>query len=560
MEALWPELPSGPAIQVWHQSDRRTHYFTTGRGAAEHAAKAQNDNIYVAAGLALKALAPSRKRSNAEEVIGIPGLWADIDVNGGPEQKTGAAPDRDTALALANELIEPTVVVNSGYGFQAWWLFDGEPWIFSSPAEREQAKRLVAAFQAALKGKAALEGFTIDSTFDLARLMRIPETLNHKGVDQGFKPASVELLEGDGPRYQLQTFAAIVDAYMGEAIEATRRTTGEGIEANARAGAQPPLEKLDLLTSMDPDFKTVWEHKRTAKTRNWSMSQFEMSIANCLVRAGWDDQEVADAIVYHRNRFEPGDPRKKNRTARIRQTIGKARQAVQTEYFKEEALFEREQAIDQMQGGSGPLPKAADAPRKIALFSKICGGPQVKELLQDGRDPETARFRLALADGREVPLGKMTNLQMMSQFQQAFAIVTSHYPLAVSKPQWERIVGELIAHATVNEGAEDTRSARVRGWLEGYLDRKLSTDKDAACEAYDPFVKDGVVYVPASNLRLWLRKMRDERIEDADLKQYLKAAGFERKTVGYRKSNGDKSTRSYYFMDEEALESEDKES
>lgn len=558
LNALWEGMPHGPAIQVWYRGDMSTRYYHSPQTATKAIELMDiKDHLYGAAGLAPKVRGIEKKRCNAAQIVGIPGMWADIDVNGGPEGKTNAAPTRDDAETLAFSIIEPTVLVNSGYGVQAWWLFDDGPWIFGSDEEREQAQRLVAAFQAALRGKAAIEGYSLDSTFDLARLMRIPGTLNFKGVDDGYEPAPVEMFDHEGPRYRLETFGAIAESYMGEAINATRGITGAGIKVEI--GGAPPMAKVDQLL-MEPEFEMIWRHRTTGKTAMWSMSEWEMSMTNWLVRAGFTDQELADTLVYHREVWEPGDPKRKNRPARIAQTIAKARATNEREQFEREAEFERDEAVEQLahigkkaerNGGTGVVTKE----QALALFTRIIGGSQIIELVQDGRDPETARFVMHLADGREVPLGKIDGLVQQRDFRKAFAVVTSHYPRAVKGPKWDEVIQGVLSSATVKEGHDDTRAARVRGWLEPYLSRKISTDRDAACRARDPWMDGDNLYVPLEDLRQFIRKIIGDRIDTPDLKMYLEAAGFERKTISYRREDGAGSSRSYFVAPKEGFES-----
>lgn len=65
----------------------------------------------------------------------------------------------------------PSVVVDSGGGYHCYWLFD-EPFSLTTPETREEAKRLQAAWVAFTGGDPAVK--------DLARVLRVPGTLNYK--------------------------------------------------------------------------------------------------------------------------------------------------------------------------------------------------------------------------------------------------------------------------------------------------------------------------------------------------------------------------------------------
>ena len=85
--------------------------------------------------------------------------------------------------------------MDSGWGIQPHWLLD-RLWVFADEDDRQAAAALVQRFQATIHQQAAKYGWTLDSTHDLTRVLRIPGTLNHK-----LTPVPVRLLSmdpGDG--------------------------------------------------------------------------------------------------------------------------------------------------------------------------------------------------------------------------------------------------------------------------------------------------------------------------------------------------------------------------
>lgn len=552
LRALFGDKHPQAGVQVWHKDTKKAHTFIDLKAAEDHVLLAQDHDVYVSAGMTSKPIKPSKTRLTNNTVASIPGVWADIDVNGGPEGKTNAAPDLDAARELAEAVLKPTLVVNSGYGLQGWWLFEGGPWNFANVAEREQAQRLVQAFQAALKAKARTiaDSFTLDSTHDLARLMRIPGTQNHKGST----PVAVTIVANEGSCYTIEAIGHIGSEYLAEAAKTAQdAVTGDNVEIALHGTNAIPSWRVGQLVAVDMDFKVVWERKKLGKARDWSDSSFDLSIATRLAEAGASDQEMADALVFSRLNFGSDPQGKSGRLDYIKRTIAKAKQRNDLAERNREQEAAREDAADQLEAIAVEGPTASEPTRTVSLFTQLLGGPEVKELVQDSRDPDQARFRIVLADGREVPIGTGADLLSADRFRSAFAIVTGHVVPAVKRDKWHKVIQALLHAATVNEESDETRAARVHAIVRDYVDRGASTDREAACQAHDPFVHDGDIYVPLDPLTHWLRRVRGERLVSADVKQLLIAGGFERKTVNYVRDTGKKSSRSYWVGDADVV-------
>lgn len=544
LEDLWPDKPPAAAVALWHRRSKKTDSFDSLQVAAEWAQRADGD-IYLHAGLAAKAQHNQRGRLSIADVVGIPGLWADIDVNGGPEDKTGAAPTMEAAKEFASCIIEPTTLVMSGYGLQAWWLLD-EPWLFALTPEREQAARLSEGFHRLLKQEARARGFSIDATFDLARLMRLPGTHNHKGEP----PVAVELLESDGPRYTVQKLTELAETFVAK-IEAKR------IDAVSITGTfkTPDLERMDELCDIDSEFRSTWQRTGGGRRKEWGQSEYDMAIANHLVVSGFTDQEIADAIAYHRKRA--GDPKDKaSRPDYLKLTIGKARRDHTARSAKAERQADVEEAIGRMEeiaddvaaGGEG-----APATVTVSLFNKVIGGPRIKELVQDGRDHEMTRYTLIFADGSELPLGTPRDLLNYDRFRERYVALTTLLPGAVPREKWDNVVRALLSSVVVRVDEDSSSRGRTAALVLEYVENRMSRDRDGAAAAGDPFIDEGDLYLNLARFAQWLRRIRGERVTEVDLKQALQRCDFERGAVNYRKQNGSRTTRSYYSRGFEGL-------
>lgn len=178
LRRLWgDELPPGTRIALWDKATKESHYLETPADAARFDGAT---DLYMSASLVPAGLSP-HVRVKAQEAMALAGVWLDIDVNGGPDNKENAAPDQEAAIKLASAVLEPTLLVNSGHGIHAWWLFE-VPWVFADEEDRQRAERVTKGWHLLHHSAAQDEGFKIDSTYDLARLMRPPGTCNGKGM------------------------------------------------------------------------------------------------------------------------------------------------------------------------------------------------------------------------------------------------------------------------------------------------------------------------------------------------------------------------------------------
>lgn len=542
-ELFGSTLPEELKIQMWWKSDKGNRYCADYTEAAE-LVKGKAPDWYVCVSLASKNYGLNR-RMPAKESAGIPGFWADIDIIGGPEDKKHAAPSLDVAMELAKSILEPTLTLTSGYGLQAWWLLDDGPWLFGTQAERDQAMNMTTGWISLLRGKAQERGFTVDATQDLARLMRVPDTVNAKGgAEAPVKGWPDEIREQDGPRYTLEQLAAVV----AEATpRATQRTLLSSVDVIAGDGRLNQL-KFEALMENSGQFNRTWNHTRQdAGAKEWSMSEWDQSLATQAAYANWTDQEIADLISVHRKKFDP-DGNKGSRQDYLARTVARAKGAVN----KREKDQEREEAFEELEAiaETGEKP---DPDHVISQFNVIVGGPTVKDLVQHGRDPDTARYDLELANGVIVRLGPIANLLNPNKFQERFAVVTQHVLKDVKRPAWKAAVQALLNAARVEESHDDTPEGTVAEWLRRYLKERMTEDFEEAANAREPFKREGFVYVFGDNFGAFVRAHLRVTIANPDVKVMLRAAGFSRKAVAYHDGKK-RSTASYYYADEAVLE------
>ncbi len=168
------------------------------------------------------------KRGSDDTATALLSLWADIDYFDPEYPEHHKKPPKLTraeCLAAISEIpLAPSVIVDSGGGFHVYWK------LIEPLTDMVAAETLSEHWQAYLR-----ENFFagMDSTFDLARVLRVPGTTNSKNG------AVVEVIESSGKTYSPEDFAFEATA------TSTRIKTPVAIEETIKA--QPLLTGLVAL-------------------------------------------------------------------------------------------------------------------------------------------------------------------------------------------------------------------------------------------------------------------------------------------------------------------------
>lgn len=178
-----------------------------------------------------------KKKRSIKGACASPGVWVDVDFTDGTEaHKRTDLPTEAEARAFFKTLpIPPSLLVRTGHGLHVYWLLP-EPWLFNNDQDREKAAALVKGFQATLRKQMVAKGWSLDSTADLARLLRIPGTLNYKCS----QPLEVTLEETeDIPRYSLEVLSNFIEPEP-EPAKAKAKAPGKKNQKPKNDSAAPP--------------------------------------------------------------------------------------------------------------------------------------------------------------------------------------------------------------------------------------------------------------------------------------------------------------------------------
>jgi hypothetical protein len=283
LQSLFGDLPEDcPYFHTWKLQGRVTGWCNSVEAASAFVDQHADADLYV--GIAITSHKGTRHtRITSTSAGGIVALVADIDIAGDGHGDKRYPPTLEAALALLGDIpLPPSYIINSGGGAHAWWLLR-EPWVFDNDAEREEATKLLRAWQMVVSTAAARHGYEVDNVGDIARLMRLPGTHNRKLPDN---PRPVTILEAHPHRYNPLDFEQHIIT-----PPADITTTPTPLPTEPRGGVKLPDEELIALAlraKNGANFRRLWEGDTTGYA-----SHSEADLALCGHLAFWTAGDVA---------------------------------------------------------------------------------------------------------------------------------------------------------------------------------------------------------------------------------------------------------------------------
>jgi len=273
LKVIWGgELPDGwvTVLAKAAQGPPRTHASHSATVAnAVRWAIAQNHSADVWFGIGLREQDPGPgKRGSTDDVSAIPGFWFDLDVLGPGHTETKLPETLEAAEQFLEALpLKPTIVVHSGGGFQAYWLFRNSLIFRSDNATRERVKGLSARWNRFLIAEGRQRGWRFDNTNDLARVLRVPGTWNRK-TDTPVLVTVPEKHVNLKARYDLADFeAAMPNADTTPAT--TVRTASTPSSRTPLPQAQYPPANLELIVPRCAWLKHTHDDAATLPEPQW---------------------------------------------------------------------------------------------------------------------------------------------------------------------------------------------------------------------------------------------------------------------------------------------------
>lgn len=503
-------------LVIWSLPTRASTFHPTIASACQDIDRI-SDLANVFFGIGLQRQPERHGRGKADGVSAIPGLWADIDVAGpGHATTSDLFKSKVEVQSFLDDLpVPPSVVIDSGGGIHAYWLFR-EPLIIESPEDRVEAELLSTGWQDWLRSKTTN---AIDATHDLSRVLRVPGTWNRKTSDK----RHCKVLSHSIIRYNPSDF----DDF--KAVEIRVKAQPSAIKIDEFG--EPPAMKLMAMRENSKKFKQTWERKRDFADD--SDSSYCLALANFLVSADWDDQEIADTMHFWRQ--ERGLSEQQKTSEWYRQTIAKARRDLDPSYLQKltdgakTAVAEAVLHPDTALGDLEPYAVAMQELGNEAGFEIEC--VQLCTPMTFSGKPGERVIKIC------TPAGDMTLPPAMLLAQQKFRaeLINSTgilVPKMASK-RWEAFSNLMIASAVevFDTSTDSMDMGYLRDAIDTYMDREARTTRaEDAKNGYVYEDEDGCLWFYATHLRRWVERHYGDKVKPRAFTTLLQDVGCRRKT------------------------------
>jgi hypothetical protein len=570
LRSLWADNGEG-FLPLWWRDTHTTEFVALANIETEVPrllAERGDVNVYFGLGLQPTKL-PGQQRGLQQHVIAIPGIWLDLDTMAGHSGGNGKVypPDKEAAASILDGLpARPCWLIDSGNGLHAYWRFK-EPWYFSHQAENLAAQRASKGWEVLARKAAAAKGWTVDACADLARVMRLPGTVNRK---DGLPDAPCVVLEA--PRGYASLNPADFEQWVPDGVSIGPELHREpllGGDFTIRNNAPVP-DAVMILKGMETRFAKTWDRKRTSAgpgaLSDLSSSGYELSLCTQMVNSGMDldNQTLTDMCAAFRRltdargkqALDKGvryyeDLFRKARASRGQPDTQVVRDALATQVEREKAeevetAKEEGREIDLLKAA---IPAGPDG-RPIGNLDGLEG------IIKRGRTD--ARYYLVIS-GSEVLVGNLKDLQDWKKFRTYLGDQLSRLigPVNRKANDWDRLVDTML-HISVKEeyGQDGDEWEVLLDALEEYVVTNTPPPrpnepviKRHAVKRRLPWLHQGELGVSRSHFAAWLESHEKRRREAAEVRSFLRRILGESVSVTarpYRDASGGPVTKNYY--------------
>ena len=433
----------------------------------------------------------------------------------------------------------PTLVIMTGNGAHAWWLFK-EPYIFDNDEDRKNTACLVARWSTLLRLNAGRRGWVFDRLSDLARVLRVPGTRNHKDPAN---PKDVVVHSLSDARYNLSDFAEFLDDSAIPDPEEQEKAAREWAERFADKplaidmDARIPQEMLDGWMAVDMRFKNTW-HRQRHDLKDQSQSGYDLALADFGIDAGLPEQRIVDLIIHHRSQFSQ---KPRTRVDYFQRTIARAarrsdwREAPSLPGASPAAAAPRSTPVAQpvaavapVDGGTRDTPTADPNVAKGLLCDRVSQalGIRVLRLVKlTGKEPT---YHMELPEGK-IEFANVGKLISQDAVRLAVAAQMGKLIGKIKPKLWEQVAQAMLDACIVDEGGEEVEwEGAARMYVAQYLSETgfiETVEKQMVQNQRKPMVIDGRIAICASDLQIYIGRTMFQTLTVKAVSSMLKALG-----------------------------------
>lgn len=514
LRLLHGSKPSGMYFYIWHLDSKQSSWYRDVEAAIDHlhtVPVSQLTNLYT--GVAWSLVAKSGgQRVRSMEASGGPAVWLDLDVaHPGAHKKPNLPPSIDEAHALVKSWAPPaSIEVFSGHGLQHWWRFD-EPWIVQDDADRKRLQMLIQGWQLAIIKLFAAHGWQVDATHDLARVMRIPGTINWKPgcepvlatmrdchADVTYDPWSLSARIEQMPGIQASLTSKEVAAANDEIDYDALRVDPDADVGNA---------KLEALFEIDPRVRAIWLRKWKGGFDE-SPSGWDASLASRVAMTGvWSAQEIVTLLKVYRKKYKCDD----QRDDYYRLTVKNA--------FRFVAGSEAQVKVNELANEIAETDELLAHQREsvIATIKERLSGARFDRIKKFGEHP--IKYIFTINGKNSAPINSRGVLSYKA-VEEAIWECTNQPPPSLKLEHWRPII-QLLTHLIEEQPMDNdmTPAAKTAILVETYIPRRqVVTEPLAAITGPGVLDRgDGHLYILSSDFRAWLAMEHKEVIKAGEV-------------------------------------------
>ncbi len=530
---LWGNPPPGPVL-IWTLPGRKSTWYSRFNNIDQDLRHRQNQEIYTGVGIPRKDLKlTSFTRAKTPDIAALAGLWADIDIAHPLHKKSNLPPNVEEAIDCLKELpMEPSIIIHSGHGIQAWWLFE-QPWQFQEPDDNYNAQTLTHWWQNEIAQCFGKRHYTVDSVFDLARVMRLPGTINRKDPEDPKEVTTIRVGEHRcDPQELLRQIPPQFTAQITPPKTADGRPIPGGITLRLNPNAEPPNRKFIALIANDTKFRNTWNNKR-GDFKDQSPSSYDMSLASTAARAGWEDQEIADLLIAFRRQHGFDLKLRENYYS---QTIRNAR-----------APIEHLEARQNLMEASESQPEDL----REVLYENLSTlfGIRIREITKFVQDPP--EYYLSTDKG-DITLGPINSITNRTTFINLVAAATGVMINKDKTGNWTETVQSILDSVVEKSiGNASHPATQITEWLTGYFAERPPAEipKETHAASDRPFIADGRISIYLNDLTNWIAKRQDKSVNPRQISKWLRMIHAEPRTISI-KIKGNPTTRHTWQLSE----------